>query len=66
MAWNQPCRRAVVDARQERVSIAAFHIATLGSTEVCYRYRNISMEDYVRLIVSSKIEGKNIFGHYED
>uniref|UniRef100_A0A0E0KLQ8 Fe2OG dioxygenase domain-containing protein n=1 Tax=Oryza punctata TaxID=4537 RepID=A0A0E0KLQ8_ORYPU len=61
--------RVVVDAAQERVSVAAFHTATFGSTygpleEMVgggeARYRSISVEDYVRLVVSSKLEGKNI------
>ncbi|KAF0917926.1 hypothetical protein E2562_021642 [Oryza meyeriana var. granulata] len=61
--------RAVVDARQERVSVAAFHSATFGSTYGPLEemvgggeasYRTISVEDYLRLVVSSKLEGKNI------
>ncbi|EEE60329.1 hypothetical protein OsJ_13427 [Oryza sativa Japonica Group] len=61
--------RVVVDAAQERVSVAAFHNATFGSTygpleEMVgggeARYRSISVEDYVRLVVSSKLQGKNI------
>uniref|UniRef100_A0A0E0D9R1 Fe2OG dioxygenase domain-containing protein n=1 Tax=Oryza meridionalis TaxID=40149 RepID=A0A0E0D9R1_9ORYZ len=61
--------RVVVDAAQERVSVAAFHTATFGSRygpleEMVgggeARYRSISVEDYVRLVVSSKLQSKNI------
>uniref|UniRef100_A0A0D9W1K7 Fe2OG dioxygenase domain-containing protein n=1 Tax=Leersia perrieri TaxID=77586 RepID=A0A0D9W1K7_9ORYZ len=62
--------RAVVDATRERVSVAAFHSATFGSTYAPLhemvgdggvpKYRSITVEDYVRLVVSSKLDGKNI------
>uniref|UniRef100_A0A0A9BFT8 Fe2OG dioxygenase domain-containing protein n=1 Tax=Arundo donax TaxID=35708 RepID=A0A0A9BFT8_ARUDO len=61
--------RAVVNAREERVSIAAFHAAKFGETyepleemvgEGAARYRTISVEDYVKLLLSSKLDGKNI------
>ncbi|XP_047060715.1 S-norcoclaurine synthase 1-like [Lolium rigidum] len=61
--------RAVVNAREERMSIAAFHSGKFGTTygpleEVVgdeeVRYRSISVEDYVKLVLSSKLEGKNI------
>nr|CAB3489242.1 unnamed protein product [Digitaria exilis] len=65
--------RAVVNARHERVSVAAFHSAKFGATygpleEIVGasgdgetpRYRTIGAEDYVKLLLSSKLEGKNI------
>ncbi|CAN6291029.1 unnamed protein product [Urochloa humidicola] len=61
--------RAVVDARHHRVSIAAFHTATFDAApygpidEILHeppRYRTIAVEDYVKLVLSSKLEGKNI------
>ncbi|OEL25481.1 Protein SRG1 [Dichanthelium oligosanthes] len=62
--------RAVVNARQERVSVAAFHSArfdgvygpleeSIGGGEAP-RYRTIGVEEYVKLVLSSKLEGKNI------
>jgi isopenicillin N synthase-like dioxygenase len=61
--------RAVVNAHEERVSIAAFHSGKFGTTygpleEVVgdeeVRYRSISVEEYVKLVLSSKLDGKNI------
>ncbi|CAM0144532.1 unnamed protein product [Urochloa decumbens] len=64
--------RAVVDARHHRVSVAAFHNAMFDDTpygpilnasgggEEPARYRTIAVEDYVKLVLSSKLQGKNI------
>ncbi|KAJ1292635.1 hypothetical protein BS78_01G005000 [Paspalum vaginatum] len=62
--------RAVVHPEHERVSVAAFHSARFGDTygpleEMLVageppRYRTIGVEDYVRLVLASKLEGKNI------
>ncbi|RCV39872.1 hypothetical protein SETIT_9G005200v2 [Setaria italica] len=63
--------RAVVNARHERISVAAFHTAMFGGTygpleEIIVgqgeapRYRTVGVEDYVKLVLSSKLEGKNI------
>ncbi|TVU44224.1 hypothetical protein EJB05_03660 [Eragrostis curvula] len=61
--------RAVVNATHERVSIAAFHTLRFGATfwpleEIVgggeARYRTVSFEDYVKLVLSSKLDGKNI------
>ncbi|EES08209.1 S-norcoclaurine synthase 1 [Sorghum bicolor] len=63
--------RAVVSATHHRVSIAAFHSAKFGGTYAPLeettmvhgepaRYKTISVEDYVRLLLSCKLEGKNI------
>uniref|UniRef100_A0ACD5VYY6 Uncharacterized protein n=1 Tax=Avena sativa TaxID=4498 RepID=A0ACD5VYY6_AVESA len=61
--------RAVVNARQERMSIAAFHSGKFGTSygpleEIVgddeVRYRSVTVEEYVKLVVSSKLDGKNI------
>ncbi|TVU44226.1 hypothetical protein EJB05_03662, partial [Eragrostis curvula] len=63
--------RAVVNAREERVSVATFHQARFGEMygpleELVVgggeapRYRTISVEDYLKLVFSSKLDGKNI------
>lgn len=60
--------RAVINPDKERISIAAFHgprldvpigpiRELLGESEELYK--TISSLDYVRLITSSKLEGKN-------
>jgi isopenicillin N synthase-like dioxygenase len=63
--------RAVVNAWHERVSMAAFHSGRFGETfgplkemlvgggsEACYK--TVAVEDYVKLVLSSKLDGKNI------
>jgi isopenicillin N synthase-like dioxygenase len=63
--------RAVVNARHERVSMAAFHSGRFGETfgpleELLVgggseaRYKTVAVEDYVKLVFSSKLDGKNI------
>ncbi|KAK3148714.1 hypothetical protein QOZ80_3AG0207700 [Eleusine coracana subsp. coracana] len=64
--------RAVVSASHERVSMAAFHTARFDDDaygplqEMMLdggeqpRYRTMSVEDYVKLVFSSKLDGKNI------
>ncbi|KAF7032108.1 hypothetical protein CFC21_043322 [Triticum aestivum] len=61
--------RAVVNAREERMSIATFHTGKFGTMygpleEVVGdekpRYRSVSVEEYVKLVFSSKLNGKNI------
>ena len=68
--------RAVVSPTHDRVSVAAFHSAKFGDTYApleetmvgtgsgCHgeppRYKTIGVEDYVRLLLSCKLEGKNI------
>ncbi|KAF8643956.1 hypothetical protein HU200_066594 [Digitaria exilis] len=58
--------RAVVSARHHRVSLAAFHSAKFDATYAPLlageppRYRTIAAEDYVKLVLSSKLQGKNI------
>ncbi|CAM0943413.1 unnamed protein product [Alopecurus aequalis] len=61
--------RAVVNSREERMSVATFHSGMFGTTyapleEVVggdeVRYSSVSAEEYVRLVYSSKLDGKNI------
>ncbi|KAL6638639.1 hypothetical protein ACP70R_023750 [Stipagrostis hirtigluma subsp. patula] len=63
--------RAVVSACEERVSVAAFHSARFGGVygpleEIAGgcgeapRYKTASVEDYVKLVLSSKLDGKSI------
>ena len=60
--------RAVVSPTQDRVSVAAFHSAEFQDTYAPLEetmvgapgYRTIGVEDYIRLVLSSKLEGKNI------
>lgn len=63
--------RALVSPTHHRVSVAAFHSARFGDTyapleetmvdgDEPARYRSIGVEDYVRLVLSSKLQGKNI------
>ncbi|KAM0901888.1 hypothetical protein ACQ4PT_019669 [Festuca glaucescens] len=61
--------RAVVNPRQERMSIAAFHSGKYGTTygplEDVVRdqephYRSVSVEDFYKLVVSTKLDGKKI------
>ncbi|PAN43946.1 hypothetical protein PAHAL_9G005000 [Panicum hallii] len=61
--------RAVVNASQERVSVAAFHSARFdanyGPLQEIIRageaplYRTIAVEDYVKLLLSNKLQGKS-------
>ncbi|KAG0546574.1 hypothetical protein BDA96_01G006200 [Sorghum bicolor] len=62
--------RAVVSPTHDRVSVAAFHSAKFGGTYAPLEetmvhgeppgYKTISVEDYVRMLLSCKLEGKNI------
>lgn len=61
--------RAVVNTREERMSIATFHNGKFGNMygpleEVVGdeepRYRSVSVEEYTKLVFSSKLDGKNI------
>lgn len=61
--------RAVVSPTHERISMAAFHTASFDDTygpiqeiitDDVPRYRTISVEDYVKLVMSRKLDGKNI------
>ncbi|XP_047077222.1 S-norcoclaurine synthase 1-like [Lolium rigidum] len=61
--------RAVVNAREERMSIAAFHSSENGTmygpledivADQEARYRSISDEEFYKLVVSSELDGKKI------
>ncbi|XP_031097047.1 S-norcoclaurine synthase 1-like [Ipomoea triloba] len=63
--------RAVVSGQKERLSIAAFHSSNIG-TDVGplsdllkngSKYKTLSSEEYVRLVVSSKLDGKSLVHH---
>lgn len=64
--------RAVVDPEKERLSIAAFHGPSIGALigplqdlTVKNRayYRTLSHEEYIRLVVSRKLDGKSLLDH---
>ena len=64
--------RAVVDFQKERLSIAAFHNANLTAKigplpelvkENGAQYKTLGLEDYVRLMLSSKLDGKSQLDH---
>ncbi|XP_050377943.1 S-norcoclaurine synthase 1-like [Argentina anserina] len=61
--------RAVVNPEKERLSIAAFHSPNIGSMigplpdlikENVSNYKTISYEEYIKLIVTSKLDGKSL------
>lgn len=64
--------RAVVSGQKERLSIAAFHSSKMG-TDVGplpdlvknngAKYKTLSSEEYLRLVVSSKLDGKSLVDH---
>ncbi|OWM64103.1 S-norcoclaurine synthase 1-like [Punica granatum] len=64
--------RAVVDPARERLSIAAFHSPNLTTvigplqdltTQSCAQYRTLSHEEYIKLVISSKLDGKSLLDH---
>ncbi|XP_057510911.1 S-norcoclaurine synthase 1-like [Actinidia eriantha] len=64
--------RAVVNPEKERLSIAGFHspnmIATIGPfpdlvKEGGAKYKTVNVQDYLKLIVSSKLDGKSLLDH---
>ncbi|KAJ6828318.1 S-norcoclaurine synthase 1-like [Iris pallida] len=61
--------KVIVDPSKERLSIAAFHTPSLGSVvgplpELVdgskEYYKSLSMEDFTKLVVSSKLDGKGL------
>ncbi|KAL2508621.1 Protein SRG1 [Forsythia ovata] len=64
--------RAVVDFKKERLSIAAFHSPNF-TTEIGplpdlvvkkgEKYKTISHEEYIRLVIASKLDGKSLLEH---
>ncbi|CBI33968.3 unnamed protein product, partial [Vitis vinifera] len=64
--------RAVVNPEKERLSIAAFHSPNYRTMigplpdllkENSANYKTISFEDFVRIVVTRKLDGKNLLGH---
>lgn len=65
--------RAVVNFERERLSIAAFHSPNL-TTKIgplpglvnetsAAKYRTLEHEDYLRLVINSKLDGKSLLDH---
>lgn len=59
--------RAVVNPEKERLSIAAFHSPNMntmiGTLKGDADYKTIPHEDYIKLVVTSKLDGKNLLSH---
>ncbi|RVX00249.1 S-norcoclaurine synthase 1 [Vitis vinifera] len=64
--------RAVVNPEKEHLSIAAFHSPNYRTMigplpdllkENSANYKTISFEDFVRIVVTRKLDGKNLLGH---
>ncbi|KAJ0111917.1 hypothetical protein Patl1_01180 [Pistacia atlantica] len=63
--------RAVVNKEKERLSIAAFHGPSMktiiGPLPELVKdkavYKSIANEEFIRLMVASKLDGKNLLGH---
>ncbi|XP_019190920.1 PREDICTED: S-norcoclaurine synthase 1-like [Ipomoea nil] len=63
--------RAIVSGQKERLSIAAFHSSNIGTdvgplsdlVKNGTKYKTLSSEEYVRLVVSSKLDGKSLVHH---
>ncbi|KAF3341838.1 S-norcoclaurine synthase 1-like protein [Carex littledalei] len=61
--------KAVINAKEERISIAAFHSPSLGKTvgplaEIVDKetplFKSLSMQEYAKLVFSQKLNGKSI------
>ncbi|KAM3000838.1 hypothetical protein FF2_037202 [Malus domestica] len=64
--------RAVVNTERERLSIAAFHSPNLRTAigplpdlvkDNAANYKTVSSEEYIKLVVTSKLDGKNLLEH---
>lgn len=64
--------RAVVNPKKERLSIAAFHSPNIRAIigplpdivkENAANYKTISNEEYIKLVVTSKLDGKSLLDH---
>lgn len=64
--------RAVVNPEKERLSIAAFHSPNIRTMigplpdlvqENAANYKTISNEEYIKLVVTSKLDGKSLLDH---
>ncbi|KAM5573304.1 S-norcoclaurine synthase 1 [Rosa sericea] len=68
-AYKSIEHRAVVNPEKERLSIAAFHSPNIGTMigplpdlikENAANYKTMSNEEYIKLIVTSKLDGKTL------
>ncbi|XP_062186658.1 2-oxoglutarate-dependent dioxygenase 11-like [Phragmites australis] len=65
--------RVTINPNQERLTISAFHIPSLdgiispvtGSTEEMILYKTVAVEEYAKLYMSNKLDGKRAFGSCE-
>lgn len=64
--------RAVVNPEKERLSIAVFHSPNIRAMigplpdivkENAANYKTISNEEYIKLVVTSKLDGKSLLDH---
>lgn len=64
--------KAVVNPEKERLSIAAFHSPNIRAIigplpdivkENAANYKTISNEEYIKLVVTSKLDGKSLLDH---
>lgn len=64
--------RAVVNTENKRMSVAAFHGPNIKGTvgplpdlvkNNAAKYKTISTEDYLRLLLSSRLDGKSLIDH---
>lgn len=64
--------RAVVNPEKERLSIAAFHSPNIRAMigplpdivkKNAANYKTISNEEYIKLVVTSKLDGKSLLDH---
>lgn len=64
--------RAVVNPEKERLSIAAFHSPNIRAMigplpdlvkENAANFKTISNEEYIKLVVTSKLDGKSLLDH---
>ncbi|KAL5791465.1 hypothetical protein ACOSP7_000059 [Xanthoceras sorbifolium] len=66
--------RAVVNPQKQRISVAAFHSPNMKTmigplpdlvkeNQSYYYYKTITHQEFVRLVVTSKLDGKNLLTH---
>lgn len=70
--YNSIEHRAVVDFEKERLSIAAFNSPGLDAMigplpelvkDKAHKYKTIDVQEYLKLIVNSKLDGKCLIDH---
>ena len=62
--------RVTINANQERLTISAFHILSLGVVapvasiaEERILYKTMGVEEYLKIFMSNKLEGKRALDH---